>query len=143
MNVRVLALASAAAVAASSLAIAPARAALDQGTLAPEFKATAYLGGEKYDFDLDKALKKGPVVVYFFPAAFTHYCSGKFPIAADTDGSIAKLYASSLVFKPGWSGRDSYVVAPDHKIVLTYSNLNPNDHVSQTLAAVTKLNGKS
>jgi hypothetical protein len=35
------------------------------------------------------------------------------------------------------------VVAPDHKIVLTYSNLNPNDHVSQTLAAVTKLNGKS
>jgi peroxiredoxin len=185
MNVRVLALASAAAVAASSLAIAPARAALDQGTLAPEFKATAYLGGEKYDFDLDKALKKGPVVVYFFPAAFTQgcqieahlfaeaadqfkaqhatiigvtagnvdrvgefskdtrYCSGKFPIAADTDGSIAKLYASSLVFKPGWSGRDSYVVAPDHKIVLTYSNLNPNDHVSQTLAAVTKLNGKS
>jgi peroxiredoxin len=181
MKARVLALASAAAVAVSGLAAVAAHAALDQGAMAPEFKATAYLGGEKYSFDLDAALKKGPVVVYFFPAAFTEgcqieahlfaesadkfkaqgatiigvtagnvdrvgefskdtrYCSGKFPIAADTDGSIAKLYASSLVFKPGWSGRDSYVIAKDHKIVLSYSNLKPDDHVSQTLAAVTKI----
>jgi len=181
MKARVLALASAAAVAMSGLTAFAAHAALDQGATAPEFKATAYLGGEKYDFDLDKALKKGPVVVYFFPAAFTEgcqieahlfaesadkfkaqgatiigvtagnvdrvgefskdtrYCSGKFPIAADTDGSIAKLYASSLVFKPGWSGRDSYVINKNHKIVLSYSNLKPDDHVSQTLAAVTKI----
>lgn len=184
MKVRVLALASAAAVALSGLTALAAHAALDQGTMAPEFKATAYLGGDKFDFDLDAALKKGPVVVYFFPAAFTQgcqieahlfaesadafknagatvigvtagnvdrvgefskdtrFCSGKFPIAADTDGSIAKLYASSLTFKPGWSGRDSYVIGKDHKIALTYSNLDPNDHVNKTLAAVKKLTGK-
>jgi peroxiredoxin Q/BCP len=184
MKARVLALASAA-VALAAVAAAPARAALDQGVMAPEFKATAYLGGDKYDFDLDAALKKGPVVVYFFPAAFTQgcqieahlfaesadefkkagatiigvtagnvdrvgefskdtrYCSGKFPIAADTDGSIAKLYASSLTFKPGWSGRDSYVIGKDHKVALSYSDLNPNEHVTKTLAAVKKLTGKS
>ena len=183
MKARVLALASAA-VALAAVAAMPARAALEQGVKAPEFKATAYLAGDKFDFDLDKALAKGPVVVYFFPAAFTQgcqieahlfaesaddfkkagatiigvtagnvdrvgefskdtrYCSGKFPIAADTDGSLAKLYASSVVFKPGWSGRDSYVIGKDHKIALVYSNLNPNDHVTQTLAAVKKLTGK-
>lgn len=184
MKVRLFALASVAAALASTTAV-PARAALDQGVAAPEFKATAYLGGDKYDFDLDAALKKGPVVVYFFPAAFTsgcqieahlfaesadefkkagatiigvtagnvdrvgefskdtRYCSGKFPIAADTDGSIAKLYASTLTFRPGWSGRDSYVIGKDHKIALSYSDLNPNEHVNKTLAAVKKLTGKS
>lgn len=184
MKARVLALASAAALALSGLTAIAARAALDEGAKAPEFKAVAYLGGDKFDFDLDKALEKGPVVVYFFPAAFTQgcqieahlfaesadafkqagatvigvtagnvdrvgefskdtrYCSGKFPIAADADGSIAKLYASTLIFRPGWSGRDSYVIGKDHKIALAYSNLDPNDHVNRTLAAVKKLTGR-
>ncbi len=69
----------------------------------------------------------------------TRYCSGKFPIAADTDGSIAKKYASSLVFKPGWSGRDSYVITPKGKIVLAYSDLKPDEHVTKTLDAVKSL----
>jgi len=74
MKARVLAMTSAAAALALAALGAPAFAALDQGVAAPEFKATAYLGGDKYDFDLDSALKKGPVVVYFFPAAFTQGC---------------------------------------------------------------------
>jgi peroxiredoxin len=35
------------------------------------------------------------------------------------------------------------VIGKDHKIALVYSNLNPNDHVNQTMAAVKKLNGQS
>jgi peroxiredoxin len=179
MKARVLALSSAAA--ALAALGAPAHAALETGATAPEFTAPAYLAGKPFTFDLDAALKKGPVVVYFFPAAHTtgcnieahlfaesadkfaaegatiigvtagntdqladfsketEHCSGKFPVAADADGKIAKMYASSLVFRPGWSGRDSYVIGKDHKIALAYSNLKPDDHVAKTLEAVTKI----
>ena len=59
---------------ACSLA-APCFAALKPGTQAPLFKAPAYLAGKPFTFDLAAALKKGPVVVYFFPAAFTPGCN--------------------------------------------------------------------
>jgi len=52
-----------------------ALAALKVGATAPAFKAKASLAGKTYDFDLDAALKKGPVVMYFFPAAFTSGCT--------------------------------------------------------------------
>jgi peroxiredoxin Q/BCP len=60
---------------AAMLAGAPAFAALQSGATAPSFTAEGMLGGEKFTFDLDKALEKGPVVVYFFPAAFTAGCT--------------------------------------------------------------------
>ena len=63
-----------AAVATLALA-APAMAALKVGDRAPDFKAPAYLAGKPFTFDLAKALKKGPVVVYFFPAAHTPGCN--------------------------------------------------------------------
>ena len=50
-------------------------AALKVGAKAPEFSAPAYLAGEPFTFKLADALKKGPVVVYFFPAAHTPGCN--------------------------------------------------------------------
>ncbi len=64
--------------AAAALALAcagPALAALKPGDAAPAFKAPAYLAGEPFTFDLAKALERGPVVVYFFPAAHTPGCN--------------------------------------------------------------------
>ena len=181
MKARVLALASAA-MALVALAAVPARAALEQGSAAPDFTAPAFLAGKAFTFNLDAALKKGPVVVYFFPAAYTpgcqieahlfaeaadefkaqhatvigvtagntdklekfstdtQYCSGKFAMALDKDAKIAANYKSTLAERP-LSDRTSYVIGKDHKIALVYSNLNPNDHVTQTMAAVKKLNG--
>ena len=75
MNARPLfALATGLAIACAGIA-APAVAALKAGEQAPEFKAPAYLAGEPFTFDLADALKQGPVVVYFFPAAHTSGCN--------------------------------------------------------------------
>ena len=53
----------------------PACAALKTGDKAPDFTAPATLGGKDFIFHLADALKKGPVVVYFYPAAFTSGCT--------------------------------------------------------------------
>jgi len=59
-----------------TLAFVPAAiAALKVGAKAPEFSAPAYLAGDAFTFKLADALKKGPVVVYFFPAAHTAGCN--------------------------------------------------------------------
>ena len=170
-------LAALAAIAAATLA-SPSFAALKVGTQAPEFSAPAYLAGKPFTFDLADALKKGPVVVYFFPAAHTagcnieahlfsqaidkfkarhatvigvtagntdqladfsketEHCSGKFPVAADQGAKIARQYEAILAQKPDWSDRTSYVIAPSGTIVHVYSNLDPKQHVSETLAAL-------
>jgi thioredoxin-dependent peroxiredoxin len=52
----------------------PAFAALKPGDRAPEFSAPASLAGKEFHFSLRAALKKGPVVVYFYPSAFTGGC---------------------------------------------------------------------
>ena len=53
----------------------PAFAALTVGSQAPDFTAPAYLAGQPFTFKLADALKKGPVVVYFFPAPHTSGCN--------------------------------------------------------------------
>ena len=53
----------------------PATAALKNGEKAPDFTARASLDGKQFDFSLADALKKGPVVVYFYPAAYTPGCN--------------------------------------------------------------------
>jgi len=59
-----------------SAAIAlPAGAALKQGDAAPDFTAPASLAGKTFTFSLKQALHKGPVVVYFYPSAFTGGCN--------------------------------------------------------------------
>lgn len=173
-----------AALAAAALAIAatPAAAKLAPGAKAPDFSAPAYLAGNPFTYKLSDNLRKGPVVLYFFPSAYTagcnlearlfseavdefkahgatvigvtsgkteklaqfsrdtEHCGGKFPVAADPGAAIAKRYDAPLTMKgmsmPGMSGRVSYVIAPDGAVIHAYDNLDPNDHVNQTLGAV-------
>ena len=53
----------------------PALAALKAGEAAPDFSAQASLAGKAFSYSLADALKKGPVVVYFYPSAFTEGCN--------------------------------------------------------------------
>jgi peroxiredoxin len=53
----------------------PARAALPVGAPAPDFRLASAQAGQVSQFSLAEALKKGPVVLYFFPAAFTSGCN--------------------------------------------------------------------
>ena len=53
----------------------PASAALKAGQPAPDFDAQASLAGKAAPYSLKDALKKGPVVVYFYPSAFTSGCN--------------------------------------------------------------------
>lgn len=50
-------------------------AALPNGTKAPDFTTQASLAGKAFTFSLSEALKHGPVVLYFYPAAFTKGCT--------------------------------------------------------------------
>ena len=53
----------------------PAYAALKAGGAAPDFSTKASLAGKEFDYSLKAALAKGPVVVYFYPSAFTGGCN--------------------------------------------------------------------
>lgn len=153
-----------------------ALAELKPGDKAPDFTTLASLGGKPFKFSLADTLKLGPVVLYFYPAAFTkgctieahHFataidkfkelhatvigistdnidtlnkfsvseCRGKFAVAADPDGHITKSYDSVLMWKSGWANRTSYVIAPDSRIIYTYSAMSPDKHVENTLNAL-------
>ena len=54
---------------------APAFAALTAGQPAPDFQAQASFAGKAAPYALKDALKKGPVVVYFYPSAYTSACN--------------------------------------------------------------------
>src|SRR5277367_292800 len=58
----------------SLLVALPVLAALKAGDMAPDFSARGSLAGKEFNFSLDAALKKGPVVVYFYPSAYTKGC---------------------------------------------------------------------
>lgn len=58
-----------------ALVSGPALAELKPGDSAPGFTAQASLGGKVFNFTLSEALKHGPVVLYFYPAAFTSGCT--------------------------------------------------------------------
>ncbi|HZF25316.1 MAG TPA: peroxiredoxin [Steroidobacteraceae bacterium] len=176
----------------------PALAALKKGDSAPDFSAPASLAGKEFAFSLKAALKKGPVVVYFYPSAYTggcnveahtfaenkdkfdkvgatiigvshdsigrlndfsadpEYCAGKFPVASDPDGKIAKSYDLKVMEgKPGFKDtrgveidhafteRTTFVISPDWKVVATLSSaddkITPQDHVNKSLAVVTEM----
>ncbi|CAM5783485.1 MAG: peroxiredoxin [Burkholderiales bacterium] len=70
-----------------------AHAALKPGDAAPEFKSTAALAGQTFAFDLAEALKKGPVVLYFFPKAFTQGCTIEANAFAEATPKFAALGA--------------------------------------------------
>src|SRR3954465_10332749 len=176
----------------------PAFAALKKGESAPDFSTPASLAGKEFQFSLKDALKKGPVVVYFYPSAYTggcnleahtfaenkdkfdavgatiigvshdniarlndfsadpEYCAGKFPVASDPDGKIAKSYDLKVMEgKAGYKDtrgveidhafteRTTFAISPNGKIVTPRSSaddkITPADHVSKSLAAVTEM----
>ncbi len=182
----------------SSAIALPALAALKSGESAPDFSTKASLAGKAFDFSLKDALRKGPVVVYFYPSAYTggcnrearafavskdkfdavdatiigvshdsiarlndfsadpEYCAGKFPVASDPDGRIARSYGLKVTQgTPGskdtrgveighaFTERTTFVIAPDSRIVATLSSsddkITPEDHVTRSLAAVTAM----
>jgi peroxiredoxin len=158
-------------------AATPALAALAPGAAAPDFTLNAAKAGKTFPFKLDKALRKGPVVLYFFPAAFTSGCTveahlfaeatdsfgkmgatvvgvtagnvervaefskvecrDKFAVAADPGAKIAAQYKTTMQFQNRTlSERTSFVIAPDGKILLSYTDNNPQAHIDKTMAAV-------
>jgi len=154
---------------------APASASLPVGARAPDFQTYAALAGKTRTLKLSAELKKGPVVLYFFPAAFTpgctleahdfaeasddfrklgaqviglsadpieklqkfsvEACRNKFAVASAGPTLIAK-YDVKLPAREGLSNRTSYVIAPNGRVIYVHSDMNPRDHVRNTLAAV-------
>ena len=78
------------------LAAAPAFAALPVGAPAPTFAAQASIGGKVFTFNLADAMKKGPVVLYFYPAAFTKGCTLEAHEFADAMDDYQKLHATVI-----------------------------------------------
>jgi thioredoxin-dependent peroxiredoxin len=62
---------------AITLAATPVSAALPVGAKAPEIVTTGAVGGKPFKLDLKRELRKGPVVLYFFPKAFTSGCTAE------------------------------------------------------------------
>jgi peroxiredoxin Q/BCP len=154
----------------------PAQAALAVGSTAPDFSTQAATAGKAQAFKLSSELSRGPVVLYFYPKAFTSGCTveahlfaeaterfradgatvvgistddietlkkfsveacrNKFAVAADGNGKITKQYDAGFALLPGVSDRISYVISPDGKIVYSYSSMNPEGHVENTLKAL-------
>lgn len=74
----------------------PCLAELPAGTKAPNFSTQATLAGKPFAFALDAALKKGPVVLYFFPAAFTSGCTIEAHEFAEATPEFQKLGATVI-----------------------------------------------
>ena len=85
-----------------ALAAPPALAELKVGDAAPAFEADATLAGEPFRFVLADALRKGPVVLYFYPKAFTKGCT----IEANRFAEAAPHYAELGATVIGISGDD-------------------------------------
>jgi peroxiredoxin len=117
--------------AASALA-GSAYAALSVGAKAPDFTTQAALGGKEFTFSLAEALKKGPVVLYFFPAAFTPGCTQEAHDFAEATDKFAALGATVIGVTAGNANRvtafssiecrNKFAVAadPDQKVIKAY-----------------------
>src|SRR6185437_8764751 len=87
---------------AAALCATPAFAALKPGDMAPDFTASGSLGGKDFNFHLKDALKKGPVVVYFYPSAYTGGCD----LEAHTFAEQADKFAAAKATIIGVSADD-------------------------------------
>ena len=133
----------------------PAFAALKQGDAAPEFAAQASLAGKTFAFSLADARRHGPVVVYFYPAAFTEGCNvqaHEFAVKMEKfQAAGATVIGVSLDngFKDtrgvevghGFAERTTFVVSSDGIIAATIGGLAPATNVDRALAAVQRLAG--
>jgi len=82
--------------AAVSLALTPATAALKVGDKAPDFTTTGAVGGKEFKLHLAEQLKKGPVVLYFFPKAFTSGCTAEAHAFSESIGDFKKSGAQVI-----------------------------------------------
>jgi peroxiredoxin len=73
-----------------------AHAALHEGDAAPDFSAQASLAGKAFNYELQDALKKGPVVVYFYPSAFTGGCNAQAHAFSEDSGRFYAAGASVI-----------------------------------------------
>jgi thioredoxin-dependent peroxiredoxin len=74
----------------------PVYAALPDGSRAPAIDTQATLAGKEFKFSLAEALKKGPVVLYFYPAAFTPGCTVEAHLFAEATDEFHKLGATVI-----------------------------------------------
>jgi peroxiredoxin len=65
-------------------------------------------------------------------------CRNKFAVAADADGHIIKAYDSVFLGHTNYANRTSYVIAPTGEIIYSYTAMDPDKHVENTMAAVQK-----
>ncbi len=108
---------------------APAHAALKEGAAAPALTTQGALAGKVLPFDLARALANGPVVLYFYPKAFTQGCTLEAHAFAEAMGDFRAAGAS--------------VIARNGKIAMVHSDLDWRDHVRLTLEAVRRLKAGS
>jgi thioredoxin-dependent peroxiredoxin len=90
------------ATAIAGLSAAPAIAALPVGAKAPDFTTTGAVGGKEFKLHLAEQLKHGPVVLYFFPKAFTSGCTAEAHAFSTSIGDFKKAGAQVI----GMSGDD-------------------------------------
>lgn len=79
-----------------SLIATSAMAMMKPGTSAPDFTIEAALGGKEFTFSLRDALKKGPVVLYFYPKSFTSVCTVEAHEFAEAMEQFAAMNASVI-----------------------------------------------
>jgi thioredoxin-dependent peroxiredoxin len=80
----------------AALVALPALAALPNGTRAPDINTQATLAGKEFKFSLAGALRKGPVVLYFYPAAFTPGCTTEAHLFAEATAQFQALGATVI-----------------------------------------------
>ena len=117
-------------------------AELTVGTIAPAFSAKAAQGGAELTFKLSEALKKGPVVVYFYPKSFTSVCTEEAHLFAEAMSEFETLGASVIGISTDTietqrefsrtACRDKFPVAadPQGEIVKAYDAVSLNLGVS-------------
>lgn len=79
----------------------PAAAALKPGVAAPDFTAPGASAGKPFTVNLKAALKKGPVVLYFFPAAYTGGCNAEAHAFAEALPEFQKAGATVIGMTAG------------------------------------------
>jgi peroxiredoxin len=139
----------------SAAIAAPAYAALKVGDTAPDFTVKAALAGQESTFSLKENLKKGPVVLYFFPAAFTAGCTAEAHAFAEATDDFKKQGATVIGMTAGnidrvaefskVECRDKFAVAADAggKIAKQYDSVLPrNPEWSDRTSYVIAPNGK-
>ncbi|UNU43395.1 peroxiredoxin [Sphingopyxis sp. YF1] len=122
-----------------SLAVAPMPgvAALQQGAKAPDFTLQAAQRGKAFSLSLKQTLRNGPVVLYFFPAAFTPGCTVEAHLFAEANGQFNQLGARVIGVTAGnidrvaefsrSACRDKFAVAadPGAKVAAQYDATMP------------------